>query len=138
LEQFEKGYETFDVDLYMSSIWEDDFFYTTDNGTPDDPSDDIIFRGGQQERAGAIRVFNNYTDIELNLSPRSDIEFLRDTIAMLEYDYEAKFLQLPSPEDKSEANLCSGTMILILEYRENPDQVCEWRILEWYDYAKEN
>jgi len=50
LEQYKKGYETYDVELYMSSIWEDDFFYITDNGTPDNPSDDIIFRSGQRER----------------------------------------------------------------------------------------
>ena len=136
LDKYKKGYETYDVGRYMSSIWEDDFFYTADNGTPDDPSDDIIFRGGQREREGTIRVFNKFTDIELNLSPRSDIEFLSDTIAMAEYDYEVKFFKPPSPEDKLAAFYASGTMILILEYRENPDGIGEWRILEWYDYAK--
>jgi hypothetical protein len=121
----------------MSSIWEDDFFYTSDIGTPDDPSDDIIFRGGQQEREAAIRVFRTWNkNIELNLYPKSDIEFLSDTIAMAEYDYEAKFFKPPAPEDQLEAFYAPGTMILILENRENPDGIGEWRILEWYDYGK--
>ena len=136
-EQYKKGYETYDVERYMSSIWEDEFFYTSDIGTPDDPSDDIIFRGGGQEREAAIRVFRTWSkNIELNLSSRSDIEFLNDTIAMVEYDYKAIFSRPPSPEVKFEAFYASGTMILILEYRENPDEIGEWRILEWYDYAK--
>jgi RNA polymerase sigma-70 factor (ECF subfamily) len=137
LDKYKRGYETYDVELYMSSIWEDDFFYTADNGTPDDPSDDIVYRGGQKEREGAIRVFNAFSkNITLNLSPKSDIEFLSDTVAMVEYDYEAKFSQPPSPGSKFETFVCLGTMILILENRENPAGIGEWRILEWYDYAK--
>lgn len=137
LEKYKKGYETYDVELYMSSIWEDDFFYTADNGTPDDPLDDIIFRSGQREREAAIRVFNAFSkNIKLNLSSKSDIEFLSDTIAMVEYDYEVKFFRPPSPEDKFETFVCLGTTILILENRENPGGIGEWRILEWYDYAK--
>jgi len=136
LDKYKRGYETYDVELYMSSIWEDDFFYTADNGTPDDPSDDVILRGGQREREAEIRVFNAFSkNIKLNLSPRSDIEFLSDTIAMVEYDYEAIFSRPPSPEYKFETFYSSGTMILIMEYRENPDETGEWRILEWYDYA---
>jgi len=135
--QYKKGYETYDVELYMSSIWEDDFFYTSDVGTPEDTSDDIIFRGGGQEREASIRIFSMWSkNIELNLSPRSDIEFLNDTIAMVEYDYEAMFSRPPSPEVKFGTFYTSGTMILIFEYRENPDRTGEWRILEWYDHAK--
>ncbi len=120
----------------MSSIWEDDFFYTSDIGTPNDPSDDIIFRGGQQERESAIKVFSAWSkNIELNYSLSSDIEFLSDTIAMVECDYEAIFSRPSSPEVKLVTTVCPGTMILILEYRENFDGIGEWRILEWYDYA---
>jgi len=136
-EQWKRGYETYDVERYMSSIWEDDFFYTSDVGTPADPSDDIILRGGQRERESTIRIFNKFTkNIELNLSPRSGIEFLSDTIAMVEYDYEVKFSQPPSPEDKLETYHCPSNMIIILERRENSEGKSEWRILEWYDYAQ--
>ncbi len=136
-DRWKKGYETYDIETYMSAIWEDDFFYTTDLGTPDDPSDDAILRGGQQERESANRVFNRFSEgIELNLSPRSDVEFLSDTIAMIKYDYEAKFRQIPTPESKFEMIYTSGDMIIILEYRENREDAGEWRILEWFDHAR--
>lgn len=136
-DRWKKGYETYDVERYMSAIWEDEFFYTTDLGTPDDPSDDAILRGGQQERESANRVFNRFTEgIELNLSPRSDVEFLSDTIAMIKYDYEAKFRQIPTPESKFEMIYTSGDMVIIMEYRENEENAGEWRILEWFDHAR--
>jgi hypothetical protein len=135
-DQWKRGYETYDIERYMSAIWEDDFFYTSDIGTPDDPSDDAIIRGGQQERESAARVFSRFTkSIELNLSPRSDIEFLSDTIAMAEYDYEAKFSRIPTPEDRFEMIYTSGKMTIILERRGNSGDTSEWRILEWYDHA---
>jgi len=61
---------------------------------------------------------------------------LSDTVAMVEYGYEAIFSRPPSPEVKFETIYTSGKMILILENRENPGGTSEWRILEWYDYAK--
>jgi hypothetical protein len=136
-DRWKKGYETYDIERYMSAIWEDNFFYTTDLGTPDDPSDDAILRGGQQERESANRVFNRFTEgIELNLSPRSDVEFLSDTIAMVKYDYEAKFRQIPTPESRFEMIYTSGDMVTILEYRENRENAGEWRLLEWFDHAR--
>jgi hypothetical protein len=136
-DRWKKGYETYDIETYMSAIWEDDFFYTTDLGTPDDPSDDAILRGGQQERESANRVFNRFTEgIELSLSSRSDVEFLSDTIAMVKYDYEAKFRQVPTPESRFEMIYTSGDMVIILEYRENREDAGEWRILEWFDHAR--
>lgn len=136
--RWKKGYETQDVERYMSSIWEDDFFYTSDIGTPNDPSDDVIFRGGQQERESALTVFNQTENIELNLSPRSDIEFLSDTNAMVEYDYEIIFSNYyqPFPEVKLETISASGNMTFILERRENSEGIDEWKIIEWYDYAQ--
>ncbi len=136
-DRWKKGYETYDIETYMSAIWEDDFFYTTDLGTPDDPSDDAILRGGQQERESANRVFNRFTEgIELSLSPRSDVEFLSNTIAMVKYDYEARFRQVPTPESRFEMIYTSGDMVIILEYRGNREDAGEWRILEWFDHAR--
>lgn len=137
LDRWKKGYETYDIERYMSAIWEDDFFYTTDLGTPDDPSDDAILRGGQQERESANRLFNRFTEgIELSLSPRSDVEFLSDTMAMIKYDYEAKFRQIPTPESRFEMIYTSGDMVIIMEYRKNEENTGEWRILEWFDHAR--
>ncbi len=136
-EKWQTGYETRDIEQYMSSIWEDDFFYTSDIGTPDDPSDDVIFRGGQRERESAAMIFDNYTkNIELNLIPRSDTVFLSDTIAEAEYSYEIELSKPPSQESPFETMYASGSMIIVLERRETPGRTNEWRILEWYDFAE--
>jgi hypothetical protein len=136
-DQWKKGYETYEVEKYMSAIWEDDFFYISDKGTPDNISDDIIFRGGQKERESAKLVFRNFPKrIELNLVPQSDIEFLSDNIAVAKYDYEIKFSRVPTPDYDLEMVYSSGDMIIILEHRASSKDKSEWRILEWYDHAK--
>ena len=125
-DQWGNSLETYDIQGYMSAIWEDNFFYISDMGTPDNPDDDMIFRGGQQEREGTLKMFNVTQNIELNLYKNGDIEFLSDTLAMADYDYDLR-LDLTHGEQSNP----SGRMIFILELRENG----EWRILEWYDYA---
>ena len=125
-EQWRNSLETYDIQGYMSAIWEDDFFYTSDMGTPDNPDDDMIFRGGQQEREGTLKMFDVTQNIKLNLYKNRDIELLSDTLAMADYDYDLR-LDLTHGEQSNP----SGRMVFILELRENG----EWRILEWYDYA---
>ena len=51
-EQWKDGLESYNTERYMSAIWEDDFFYISDLGTPDNPDDDIVFRGGYEKREG--------------------------------------------------------------------------------------
>ncbi len=125
-EQWGNGLETYDIQGYMSAIWEDNFFYISDLGTPDNPDDDIIFRGGPQEREGTLKMFDATQNIELNLYKNGDIEFLSDTLAMADYDYDLR-LDLKQGGQSNP----SGRMVFILELRGNG----EWRILEWYDYA---
>ena len=125
-ERWGKSLETYDIQGYMSAIWEDNFFYASDMGTPDNPDDDMIFRGGQQEREGTLKMFNATQNIELNLYKNGDIEFLSNTLAMVDYDYDLR-LDLTHGAQSNP----SGRTIFILELRENG----EWRILEWYDYA---
>ena len=125
-EQWGNSLETHDIEGYMSAIWEDGFFYVSDMGTPDNLSDDIIFRGGSQEREGALKMFDAFHTIDLNLLRNGDTEFLSETLAMVGYDYD---LRLVSTQHG--ASNPSGRMIFIMELRENG----EWRILEWYDYA---
>ncbi len=125
-DQWRNSLEAYDIQGYMSAIWEDNFFYASDMGTPDNPDDDMIFRGGQQEREGTLKMFDVTQNIELNLYKNGDIKFLGATVAMADYDYD---LRLDfTHEGKSNP---SGRMVFILELRENG----EWRILEWYDYA---
>lgn len=130
-DQWKYGLEFYDIEQYMSAIWEDDFFYTSDLGTPNNPDDDLIFRGGRQEREGTSRMFNTMESIDLNLSQRGDIEFLNEYLAMVEYKYDLRFVQQAS----GEVSYPSGHMFFILELRENAGNKSEWRILEWYDYA---
>ena len=124
--RWENGLESYDIEGYMSAIWEDEFFYVSDVGTPDTPDDDMIFRGGQQEREGTLKMFEQTQKIDLNLYKNGDIEFLSETLAMVDYDYD---LRLDYPAHG--VGNPSGRMIFILEQRDNE----EWRILEWYDYA---
>ena len=125
-EQWRKGLETYDIQGYMSAIWADSFFYVSDVGTPDNPDDDMIFRGGQEEREGTLKMFDATQNIELNLYNNGGVEFLSDTLAMADYDYDLR-LDLKQGGQSNP----SGRMVFILELRENG----EWRILEWYDYA---
>ena len=125
-EQWKNSLETFDIEGYMSAIWEDDFFYVSDMGTPDNMDDDVIFRGGQEERAGALNMFGTFDDIELSLYRNGDIEFLSETVAMADYDYGLKLVSLTHG-----VSYPSGRMFFILELREGAG----WRILEWYDFA---
>ena len=125
-DQWRNSLENYDIEGYMSAIWEDNFFYVSDMGTPDNPDDDLIIRNSQQENQGLLNMFNTLDNIELNLYSNGDIVFLSDTLAMADYDYG---LKLFSPiHGKSYP---SGQMIFLLELRESGD----WRILEWYDFA---
>ena len=125
-EQWGNSLETHDIEGYMSAIWEDGFFYVSDMGTPNNLSDDIIFRGGSEEREGALKMFDAFHTIDLNLLRNGDTEFLSETLAMVDYDYDLKLVSTQHGTSNP-----SGRMIFIMELRENG----EWRILEWYDYA---
>ncbi|RKU15166.1 hypothetical protein C6500_20950 [Candidatus Poribacteria bacterium] len=123
--QWRNSLETHDIEGYMSAIWEDDFFYVSDMDTPDNLSDDIIFRGGSEEREGALRMFDANHTIDLSLSKNRDTEFLSETLAIVDYDYDLKLASTAGGVSNP-----SGRMIFVLELRESG----EWRILEWYDY----
>ena len=125
-EQWKSGLENYNIERYMSSIWEDDFFYISDLGTPDNPDDDIVFRGSYEEREGTSKMFDRMESIDLSLSQHGDIEFLNETLAMVDFDYEMTLVE----RDSGEPSYPSGRMIFILELRDD-----EWRILEWYDKA---
>lgn len=123
--QWRNAFETYDLEGYMSAIWENDFFYISDMGTPNNMDDDVIFRGGQEERKAALRIFNNTHQIKMGLSKTGDVEFLSDTLAMVEYNYNIRFTV-----EGNESNP-SGSMVFVMEHREEGG----WRILQWYDYA---
>ena len=124
-EQWRNSFEMHDIEGYMSAIWEDDFFYVSDMDTPNNLGDDIIFRGGSAEREGALKMFDAYQTIDLNLSKNRDTEFLSETLAIVDYNYDLKLASTARGVSNP-----SGRMIFVLEFRGSG----EWRILEWYDY----
>ncbi len=125
-EQWKDGLDGQNIERYMSAIWGDDFFYISDLGTPDNPDDDIVFRGGYEEREGTSKMLARMEHIDLNLSQHGDIEFLNETLAMADFDYGMILVE----RESGESSYPSGRMIFILERRKD-----EWRILEWYDKA---
>ncbi|MEO2006977.1 MAG: hypothetical protein ABGY41_23125, partial [Candidatus Poribacteria bacterium] len=64
-DRWQKGYMTEDVDLYMSAYWADGFLYQSDMGTDADPTDDLTFDDITLERDAAVRVFQQFQDIEI-------------------------------------------------------------------------
>ena len=56
LKKWREGYETEDVETYMSAYWSDGFRYVSDMGTDGDKTDDLEFDDIRDERDSATRV----------------------------------------------------------------------------------
>ena len=78
LKSWREGYQSEDLDMYMSAFWEDGFLYVSDMGTKDDKTDDVIFDDIRDERDSARRVFASYQDIEIELSEPPEIQLNTD------------------------------------------------------------
>ena len=78
LDQWRQGYETEDVNAYIGTFWEEGFLYVSDWGTDGDKTDDLEFDDIRQERDAAIRVFEKYQDIEIELSVPPEISMNKD------------------------------------------------------------
>jgi len=64
----EKGYEERDVEKYISVFSSEEYEYTSDMATPDDPADDPYISGAESERELAIRFFKAYEHIALEMT----------------------------------------------------------------------
>ncbi len=133
-DKWKQGYETEDLELYMSSFWEEGYFYWSDMAT-DDVGDDVSFDEWEEERDSAIRVFQNYRNIEIEISDPPEVEILDDTKTKAEVRNHYK-IQLYVPEGTSlpggyEALFAEGDNIFIFEFKENGNGEEEWRITEW-------
>lgn len=74
-ERWQEGYVSEDMALYLSAFRAEGFFYNSDMGT-DDPIDDIIFDDIIQERDAAFRVFEEFENIEIEISAPPEIWFI--------------------------------------------------------------
>jgi hypothetical protein len=141
-DRWKKGYETEDLELYMSSFWKDGYFYWSDMAT-DDISDDISFDTWEEERDSAIRVFKNYRNIELEISEPPEVKILNEDKTKAEVRHHYK-IQFYVPEGTSipggyEAYYAEGDNIFTFDYRKSDNGQEEWRITEWRqnEYSKE-
>lgn len=134
-DRWKKGYETEDLELYMSSFWKEGYFYWSDMATDNDVSDDVIFDSWDKERDSAIKVFKNYRNIELEISEPPEVKILNEEKTKAEVRNHYK-IQFYVPEGTSlpggyEAYYAEGDNIFIFDYRDNGNGKWEWRITEW-------
>lgn len=142
-DRWKRGYETEDLELYLSAFWKEGFFYRSDYATDDRIDDDVIFDDWEQERDSAIRVFKNYRNIEIEISEPPEVRILNEerTKAEVRNHYKAQFYV---PEGTSlpggyNAYYVEGDNIFIFELRDNGSGKKEWRITEWIqeEYSEE-
>jgi len=133
-ERWRKGYVTQDIDLYMSAYWEDGFLYESDYGTHLDPSDDVVFKDIREERTSAIKIFERFQAIELEITEPPDITILNEerTRAEARNHYKIAFTVADgtSIEGGYTGYYAEGNNIFIFELRKG-----EWRITKWKDEA---
>ena len=142
-DRFKQGLETEDLELYMSSFWENGYFYWSDMATDDKVDDDVIFDSLQEERESAIRIFKNYRNIELEMSEPPEVKILNDDKTKAEVRNHYK-IQFYVPEGTSlpggyEALYAEGDNIFVFDFGDNGSGNSEWRITEWRqnEYSEE-
>lgn len=133
LKNWREGYQSEDIEMYMSAFWEEGFLYVSDMGTREDQTDDVIFDDVRDERDSAIRVFARFQDIEIELEEPPRIELNEDrTQAEVRNHYRVQgFLaDGESFEGGFTGWFAEGDNVFTFEFRNN-----EWRITEWQDEA---
>jgi len=141
--KWKQGYETEDLELYMSSFWQEGYFYWSDMATDNITEDDVIFDDWKKERDSAIKVFKNYRNIEIEISEPPEVKILDEAKTKAEVRDHYK-IQFYVPEGTSlpggyEAYYAEGDNIFIFELRDNGSGKQEWRITEWRqeEYSEE-
>ena len=133
LDRWRQGYETEDVNAYIETFWEEGFLYVSDWGTDGDKTDDLEFDDIRQERDAAIRVFEKFQDIEIELSVPPEISMNEDgTRAEVRNHYRIQLFISDghSLEGGFSGVYAEGDNLFIFEKRND-----EWRIAEWHDEA---
>lgn len=132
-----KGLMTEDIDLYMSSYWEDGFVYISDLGTPH-LDDDVVFDDIAQEREAMMRIFDRF-HVEMEIEMPSSVLSLNDQNTRYEARSRYEFfldLEVGTFGDGTTGGYGSGENLFIFEERLNLEtSQLEWRIVEYYDYS---
>lgn len=139
LKNWREGYQSEDLDMYMSAFWEDGFLYVSDMGTMDDKTDDVIFDDIRAERDSAKHVFDRFQDIEIELSEPPEIQLNTDrTRAEVRNHYRIQGFVADgdSLEGGYTGWFAEGNNIFTFELRKDDgSDTQEWRITEWKDEA---
>ena len=136
LKQWCTGYETEDIDAYMSTFWVEGFRYYSDMGTPDDPSDFVEFDDIREEKDSTIRVFAQFQDIEIELSdpPEITLNSERNRAEVRNhYRIQGFVADGESLEGGFTGWFAEGDNLFVFELRN-----AEWRIIGWIDEAYSN
>ena len=132
LKKWREGYQSEDVETYISAFWPQGFRYVSDMGTKKDKTDDVEFDDIRQERDSAVRVFARFQDIEIETSP-PEIQLNADrTKAEVRNHYRIQgFVSSgESLEGGFTGWFAEGDNVFTFELRNG-----EWRITEWMDEA---
>jgi len=139
LRSWRDGYQNEDLEMYMNTFWDEGFLYTSDMGTQDDTTDDVIFEDIREERDSAHRVFARFQDIEIELSEPPDIQLNADrTQAEVRNHYRVQGFVADgeSLEQGYTGWFAEGDNVFTFELRTNDEtEQKEWRITEWFDEA---
>lgn len=133
LKRWREGYETEDVETYMSAYWADGFRYVSDMGTDGDTTDDLEFDDIRDERDSATRVFSRFQDIEIELSVPPEIAITEDgnqAEVRNHYRIQGFVADGESLEGGFTGWFAEGDNLFIFDKRNG-----EWRITEWHDEA---
>jgi hypothetical protein len=129
------GYETEDLELYMSSFWTEGYFYWSDMATDGKIDDDVIFDDLNEEKESAIRVFKKFRNIEIEISEPPEVKILDEnkTKAEVRNHYKIQFFV---PEGTSlpggySGYYAEGDNIFLFDRKDNGSGKTEWRITEW-------
>ena len=126
LTTFERGYEGRDVEQYMSVFSSKEYEYVSDMTTPDDPSDDIRLTGIKSERRAAVRVFNNYENIDLEIT---DPEItINGSTAQVKNEIKIVFVVFKKPNVPESYYAASSNLFFLKKF--NGD----WKIIRWQQH----
>lgn len=122
--RFLAGYQSKDVDLYLSAFSQHDFRHESSDG-----NDNIIFRDIQHERQAAESVFARFKEIEMSISD-IQIDFPYEYEAKVQCHYQVEFItEYGESTELYNGFYAEGDSIFTFK-KSNGD---EWRITEWED-----
>ena len=133
LQRWREAYQSEDVEKYMGVFWDNGFLYTADLGTLADRTDDVVFDEVRAERESAVRVFQRFLDIEIEVSEPPELTFNKDmSQAEVRHHYRIQgFL----PEGQSLPGGFTGWFAEGVNVFTFAPEDGEWRIQTWTDMA---